>query len=88
MIANIVIISLIACYSVYLIYKLVKGWREGKSLACMGCSACSGNCSLCKKDHEKLHEEFKKYKLLQNKASANPSQTESKLSLMIQDKRT
>ncbi|GAB5610585.1 hypothetical protein JCM37173_11110 [Allocoprococcus similis] len=44
MIANIVILALIAGYCIFLIRKGYKNHKEGKPV---GCAGCSGNCSSC-----------------------------------------
>ena len=44
MMANIVILTLIAAYCINLIYKGCKNMKEGKH---PGCAGCSGNCGSC-----------------------------------------
>ena len=44
MIANIIILALIAGYCIFLIRKGIRNWKEGKSTGCIGCG---GNCAGC-----------------------------------------
>ena len=58
MIANVIIVALIAGYSIYLIRNIIKNWKEGKSPSCAGCSGgCGGNCSGCSSCMPKTKEQ-------------------------------
>ena len=57
MMANIVILTLIAAYCIYLIYKGCKNMKEGKHPGCAGCSGNCGSCGGCTGHTEKYKKE-------------------------------
>lgn len=46
MIANILIIALVAAYCIFLTIKIARDAKAGKHI---GCAGCSGNCAMCEK---------------------------------------